>query len=359
MSGPTVTRKVGIMTITEAKDVFVRFLFSRPVFTRTVEEARGLYVTRCPFCGDSSTTQRTGHLYILVQPDTDFKMVYYCQKCQAHGTVGRRLISKLDGDSSILNCVDSINKEAVNEIMSRGEEFTTFDVKVPENINPAYYKKIAYVERRLGIDIDDSMRWDMRLIASTYDFFILNNIKKANYKTYMMNLIERDYVGFLSAGGSHILFRDITESHEFPWLKYPIFRESLYNHVFYTYSSEIDIFTEDPITVNLSEGVMDTLGVKYHFNKDSKNDVNIAACGRNYYTIIKWLVSKGIYGKNVDVNFYLDNDKEYNNGKELPLQKDVIEVTKSLFGNVRKYKNLIGKDYGVPKEKIMLDRKMV
>lgn len=347
------------MTITEAKDAFVHFLFSRPVFTRTVEESRGLYVTRCPFCGDSSTTERTGHLYILVRPDTDFKMVYYCQKCQEHGVVGKRLIAELDGDNSVLDCVTSINKDAVNEISSRGEEFTTFDVKIPDTVNPAHHRKIEYVEKRLGIPIDNTMRQDMRLITSTYDFFILNEIKKASYKKNMMSIIERDYVGFLSAGGSHILFRDITDTHEFAWLKYPIFRDSLYNHVFYTYAGEIDIFTKDRITVNLSEGVIDALGIKYHFNVDSKNDINIAACGRNYYVIIKWLVSKGIYGKNVDVNFYLDNDKEFNNGKDLPLQKDTIEVTKSLFGKVRRYKNLIGKDYGVPKEKIMLDNRLL
>lgn len=345
--------------IIEAKQEFIDFLYSRPVYIRAV--SRDLYLTRCPFCGDSRTTARTGHLYILVKPDTNYKMVYYCQKCQEHGTVGQELVTMLDGNESVLNCVMGINKTAISASHTQQEVgFRSFDVSLPDIVAPAYVKKVRYVENRLGISIDKTLMRELKIIVSPYDFLVMNDIKETRYKKNMMNCLERDYVGFLSTGGSHILFRDITDTHEYSWLKYPIFYDSKYNHVFYSYSSgDIDVFDKDPITVNLSEGVMDAIGVKHHFYKDVSNDLNIAVCGRNYYSIIKWLVSIGVFGSQVKLNFYLDNDAQYSNGKELALPNALIQRVKALFGQVTTYKNLIGKDYGVAKDKIMLDKRVV
>ena len=310
-------------------------------------------------CGDSRTTLNTGHLYILVQPDTDYKMVYYCQKCQEHGIVGAELVSMLDGDQDLLKSVSTINKDGKITKKMHETTFTVHDVNIPDIVAPAYMKKIRYVENRLGINIDSSLMKDLKMIVSPYDFLVMNDIKTLQYKKNMMNRLERDYVGFLSAGNSHILFRDITDTYEFPWLKYPIFPESKLNHVFYTYSGMVDIFTKDTITVNLSEGVMDAVGIKQHFYKDATQDINIAVCGKNYYAVIKWLVSMGILGSNVTMNFYLDNDSQYGNGKDDSLPSIVLERATSLYGNVYQYKNLIGKDYGVCKEKIMVDRKKI
>ena len=345
------------MDIVDSKQQFINFLYSRPVYIRAVNH--DLYLTRCPFCGDSRSTAHTGHLYILIKPDTNYRMVYYCQKCQEHGTVGHELITMLDGDDDVLNCITNINKTAVSAPNVKDVGFHSFESVLPDTVGPNYVRKIRYIENRLGISIDDQLRKDLKIIVSPYDFLVANDIKDIRYKKNMMNCLERDYVGFLSTGGSHILFRDVTGTHEFSWLKYPIYPESKYNHVFYSYSGDIDIFTKETTTINLSEGVMDAIGIKQHFYKENCNDVNIAVCGRNYYAIIKWLVSKGIYGSRVDINFYLDNDAQYNNGKELRLPDVLIDRTKALFGRVAVHKNLIGKDYGVTRDKIMIDRKLM
>lgn len=345
------------MNVVEAKQQFISFLFGRPAYKRAV--SHDLYLTRCPFCGDSRTTLNTGHLYILVQPDTNNKMVYYCQKCQEHGIVGSELVTLLNGDESVMSSVLDINKKGTASSKSYGGEFKPFNAVIPDIVAPAYVKKIRYIENRLGITIDEQMIQDLRIIVSPYDFLVSNDIKKIQYKWNMMNCLERDYVGFLSTGGSHILFRDITGTYKLPWLKYPIFPESKYNHVLYTMSSVVDVFSRDTVTVNLSEGVMDAVGIKQHFYSTTEHDVNIAVCGRNYYATLKWLVSMGIFGSNVNVNFYLDNDQQYNNGKEMEIPAILVDRVKALFGEVYTYKNLIGKDFGVTKDKIMRDRRIL
>lgn len=348
--------------VREMKQVFIEFLYSRPVYKRQVNT--DLYLTRCPFCGDSRTTLNTGHLYILVQPDSDAKMVYYCQKCQEHNVVNKDLIIALDGDENLIECVGNINRygksSSHRSSTSQGTEFTTFEVTIPDVVAPAYMKKIKYVEDRLGIDIDDVRRRDMKLIVSMYDLLVSNNIKTLQYKRTMMNILERDYVGFMSVGNSHVLLRDVTGTHtDYPWLKYPIFPDSKRNAVFYSCASEIDILGHEPVDVNISEGVMDAVGIKYHFYPDKPNSVNIAAGGRNYFPVIRWLISMGIVGSMVNLNFYLDNDKEFNDGKEQDLPFVLVERTRAVFHTVNAYKNLIGKDYGVKKKDILIGKQTI
>jgi hypothetical protein len=344
------------MNIRDYKINFIDFLFSRPEYKRRV--TKDLYLTRCPFCGDSKTSYHTGHLYIKVEPESDSKMVYYCQKCQEHGVVNKELIVLLGGTQNIIDGVTSINKLGKSvKNNSDDKQFKYFDLKLSDVVNPAYRRKIDYIENRLDVAIDNTLQSRLKIVTSFYDFFVMNNIKKAMFPNDLMNTLERDYVGFLSVGNSHILCRDITDKYKYPWLKYPIFPESKNNNVIFSYATSIDVFSSEPITVNLAEGVMDTIGIKEYFYKD-QNTVDISVCGQNYYATIKYLVSIGLIGKNVSLNFYLDNDKSFN-GRDTSLPKYVKDASESLFGNVSMYLNVKGKDYGVKKNEIILNKKII
>jgi hypothetical protein len=60
----------------------------------------------------------------------------------------------------------------------------------------------------------------------------------------------------------------------------------------------------------------------------------------------------------VSLNFYLDNDKSFN-GRDTSLPKYVKDASESLFGNVSMYLNVKGKDYGVKKNEIILNKKII
>lgn len=348
------------MTIQEAKQQFIDFLYSRPVYKRPV--TRDLYLTRCPYCGDSRSSYNTGHLYIRIEPDSDSKMVYYCQRCEEHGRVGQELIELLEGGSELQEGIALINKNGVSR--SRAEtirEFMYFEAMIPDRIADNYRKKIAYIEKRMEFIITPEMIQSLKIIVSPYDFLILNKIKKLSFKRRAMSILERDYVGFLSTGNSHILFRDITNTHEHPWIKYPIYPESSRNMVSYSYAKDVDVMSTDPFIINIAEGVLDIIGVSEYYYKDFDNTLNIAAGGRNYMAILTYLIHIGLFGDNITLNVYMDNDKQFNTkgGKDIGIPNYFYDKMSPLFGEMNVYHNLIGKDYGVPRDKIILDKKRI
>ena len=167
-----------------------------------------------------------------------------------------------------------------------------------------------------------------------------------------------NYIGFLSSGNSHILFRDVTDTHKDAWVKYPIDKESSKNKVWYGLACEVDIFTEDDITINLCEGVMDIIGIKSHLGMSGTNIMNIAVTGQNYNSLILHLIAIGLVGGNVTLNIFSDNYKVYsdNNNKASTekFHRKYLERYKPLYKNINLYYNMKSKDYGVKKEEIAL-----
>ena len=71
------------MTNRETKLDIIQALASRDVYFRQVNDVE--YRTRCPFCGDSTSNLNTGHMYIRINPDDNFNIVYHCFKCEESG----------------------------------------------------------------------------------------------------------------------------------------------------------------------------------------------------------------------------------------------------------------------------------
>lgn len=350
-----------VMDFSEVKERFILFLRERGEYVRKVNPEE--YQTRCPFCGDSIHTLNTGHLYIHIDMDTNYNMPYFCFKCQATGVVNPELLDLMGNeDTDLRNEIHRLNvKGKTKKSYDKENRFIYFERLLPDMIR--YPKKIDYITNRLGIEIKPEELSKMKVITSLYDFLTLNNIKESPFKKDIRLLLERDYVGFLSSGNSHILFRDVTESHEYRWIKYPIDQESKQNRVFYSFSDPIDLFSEEEVTVNLSEGIMDALGIAYHFEQGEKNVLNIAVCGPNYHTNINHLIDMGVFGSNVNLNLYLDNDAMYNKKAATNTKKKdalwYLKDYKPLFQSIHTIINLTAKDYGIPKEKIILKKENI
>lgn len=345
------------MTVQEGKAKFLEFIFNLPKYKRMVNT--NLLLTRCPYCGDSRSNFNTGHLYIWVEPTSDRKMGFVCHKCKEHGVVSSELITLLGGDNSLLDAIGEINKKGISSKADSIErQFKYFDVKLPDKLRQPYKRKVDYIESRLDIKMDWDKMNELKVITSIYDFLTLNEITTPMFKPELMNVLERDYVGFLSVGNSHIICRDVTCSHMEPWMKYPIFPDSVNNGVMFAYNTELDVFSSEEMSINLSEGVFDAVGIKEYFHKN-ENSLDIAMCGKNYHATIKYLASIGLFGSNITLNFYMDNDKQFNKGRDNELPESVITIAKALFGKASIIHNMKGKDYGVKKDEIILNRKFL
>ena len=201
----------------------------------------------------------------------------------------------------------------------------------------------------------------MKVITSLRDFCILNKIKKLTCSDQVAFKLEEKYVGFLTYGISHILFRDNTNTEDLRWVKYPITSESSVNRIFYSMESEIDLFTEDEITINLAEGVLDILSANYNLGYDGSNILNLCVSGKYYDSLILFLVSLGFVGSNITINIFADNDytfnkKNKNNSTTIDYYKKILKNYKHLFGKINVWYNLMSKDIGVSRDMIKLKK---
>ena len=355
------------MKYTKTKERIIEFIMSRKrngIYTRHVHGSE--YQTRCPECGDSMKDFNTGHLYMSIDVEDDYNIPCICFKCGFKGILTPDILELMGcDDADLKNELKALN---TNGKIKRGTDseylYLYFERKLPEEHR--YWNKIAYVENRLGIHFTKENLKEMKLVTSLYDFLILNNIEQSPFNRDQRLILERDYVGFLSSGNSHILFRDITGTHKLSWIKYPIEEESRRNKVFYGLDATIDIFTEDEITINLSEGIMDVLGITYHLNHHSANTFNIAVCGQNFNAIIKHMIEIGVFGSNVTLNLFVDNDKQFNSHAKINRSVSIVDLHKKylesyvpLFHNVNIYWNLKSKDFGVQRENIIVDKKKI
>ena len=305
---------------------------------------------RCHICGDSRDPS-DAHMYIGLKNGA---IVYNCFKCPAHGVL------KYD-DLELLGVEDVSFKQDMQSLNKSADKFSSYDYqvkdlffeyKIPE-VNGI--KKIVYIEDRLGIQLSNDDIKNTKIITSLKDFLLLNDINYVTCKPNFAKLLDRDYVGFLNNNNSYILFRDITNSNKISWFKYPITNESKGQRNFYSISSEIDLYTKDKITINLSEGIMDCLSIAHNIYENKlDNSLNIAICGKFYVNVIKYLIGMGFVGNNICMNIYSDNDHTYDTSIEY--YKKVFKRFSFLFGELNVYYNMLSKDCGVPKNNILLQK---
>lgn len=348
------------MNHTDIKKEFIEFLDEREEFFKPVHD--NWYRTRCPYCGDTQKNLREGHFYIWIDVLNNYSMGFNCFRCGERGTITEETIDLMGGDSLLKQHINILNNESKKrhrrEIIAE-EKLMHFDYKLPE---PKRGKKTQYIEDRLGIALEEEDLKDFKIITSLRDFLALNNVKTYPFSDQTMYALEDHYVGFLSNGNSHIIFRDITETEHLLSIKYPITQECMQNKIFYSITTDTDLFTEENIVINLSEGVLDAIGIAKHFDQKKYNIMNIAATGRNYNIMINRLIGLGLVGNNIIINIYSDNDEEFGNKKNsyassFPYYKKILEKYKILFKEINVIYNKKAKDFGYPKEKIAIAKR--
>lgn len=346
----------------EFKQKFLIALLSRDEYIRQVSEVQ--FQTRCPFCGDSQSNLHTGHFYIRCDINDNFPIVYNCFKCPENGVMNRETLEKLGiTDTSIVSSIKDVNKKFVsidgmNIII--GESFKTFPLSAPDPKHNLW--KVKYIENRLGVKVTRDFAKKTKLITSFKDFIKSNEIQTLNCNPHVAKLFEDDYIGFLSYGNSHILFRDVTERNQYSWLKYPILPKSSSNYVAYSLESVVDIFTDETITINLCEGIFDIISICYNLGYNKDNCINMCVCGKSYKKIIERLITQGLFGYNVILNIFSDNDKKYNKGKKnnydttLEYYRKAFKEYLILFKEINVYYNQSSKDCGVKRDQISLKK---
>ena len=324
------------------------------------------YRLRCPFCGDSQRDLNTGHLYMCINPNDNYRVGYNCFKCEEHGSLRPDQL-ELFGveDPQIKEGIAILNKSSDKcdrKNLSMNEQIKTFDYIIPDKICHLDIPKIKYIEDRLGIEMTPERIKETKLVTSLRSFLIANGIKQITCQPSEANKLEDHYVGFLSHGNSHILFRDVSEREERKWIKYPITPESMENRLFYSMDAAIDTYTTEPLTINLAEGVLDIVSAAYNLGYQGENIMNLCVTGKYYNTLLLYLVDLGLVGSNITVNIFSDNDALYNKkghvtGTLFETYQKTLGRFKYLFKEINIYYNKLSKDIGVTRDNICLERR--
>lgn len=291
------------------------------------------YRIRCPFCGDSQNDYRKAHMYLLSDANPNTPILYYCFKgnCGAKGKVDKefldRLKIKVDG-------IEEFTNKRYNKISNIQK--AKIDLITGEPILNSLQTK--YIEDRLGKGFtkDDYRRfkivWNMDVIIPYItDQRVLHTLP-SNQRS----------ISFLSEDKSTLLSRFFVEDEYNRWKKSKIYPSE--NRSFYTIQSEIDLFTQDEIIINIAEGIFDVLSVYKNFG--SPQGIYIACLGADYESGIQFGIHKGLIGKNIIVRIYIDN------AIDEKLLKKRVRRYRWLFRSITIIRNIKAKDFGIPIEQI-------
>ena len=106
--------------------------------------------------------------------------------------------------------------------------------------------------------------------------------------------------------------------------------------------------------------MFDTLGIAYQLIDNTDNSINIAVSGKYYNRVLTYLIGLGLYGSNVIVNIYSDNDNTFNkkksNDTSIDHYRNLLNKYKPLYGRINVIYNLKNKDYGIPKDGIIIKK---
>lgn len=287
----------------------------------------GVYQCRCPICNDSAK-QHTGHMYLLFDNGV---CRCYCHKCNANFRLDNESLTKFIGPHNF-----NISSTKTNRI-NPGNPNIVIDTDILDRRSPQY----QYLKWRLGCDFTDDEMYKFRIISNQKHFIEKYDIKN----------IEPipNTIAFITADGNVLMRRNLMENDSFRWISTTIFPK--YDSSPYTIRTQVNLLSSQPQIIVIAEGVMDVIGVYKHIT--STATMYVACKGKNYSSTIRWLIGKGIFGKNITIRIYSDGD--------VPIKKYRTELRQFrwMYQEIDVFYNDADHDFGVPKDHIVLRDKIV
>lgn len=333
----------------EAFELLKRYLIDN--YGAKTASGRKEIVKRCHICGDSRD-KTDAHMYIGIK---NGKIWYNCFKCNNGGLVTSLFLRNM-------GCYDPNIIMSVQEQNKSGDDSTSSYSNVSRSrfivTNPLYdisydeiaQRKLDYLEKRIGLraNVYDAKKYKM--ILNLKRFLALNNITQFTRYPDIMDLLDKYFIGFLSMDSTYIILRRIIPEGNLPknidtrYVNYNIYGLDT-GSKFYTIPAQIRV--DEPISIHISEGVMDILSVRHNVSDDT-NGIFSSICGKSYSSLIRYyIVNYGFI--NFNLHLYMDND--VNDSSILRIRDDLSLYSAKIF--VHRNTALGEKDYGVTRDRIL------
>jgi len=307
---------------------------------------------RCPYCGDSKKDKTHAHMYIEMTPPFKF----YCQKCTTAGVLNTQTLRDLgifnsDLSSSIIEANKSIKTSTNQKTVINRRNPVLNRIESASSVNA-----VNYFNARFGTSFTNEEIVDkFKAITNAAQFFADNYIR---VPLDVYNRPQYDFInaiGFLSSDGTHVIFRDITGQQKKRYFNLDLSGGELTtSSKLYNIKSAVDILS-DEITLVMTEGIFDIIGVYQNFYKDKVDETKYifaAAAGKGYNAVISHYIRMGFL--NLNVIIYSDNDVDTYFFKEM--KQDSVYLKNS---PLTIYYNTLDKDFGVPADRIKVKRVII
>lgn len=307
-------------------------------------------VKRCHICGDSKDSS-SRHMYIGVRNGV---IVYNCFKCNSKGIVDGKFLRNLGCyDQNIIN---ACNTQNLNNNHSTSSYYNAhrnvFSIKpvIPVFNDEYSMKKLKYLYNRIGCDFSSLNASRFKIILNLKQFLDYNNISNYTRNPTVMDLLDKYFIGFLSADNSYVILRKLAKDGVLPdfinyrYINYNIFGSNGTKY----YIIPNAIYHTIPMEVHIAEGIIDILSIYTNIASIGANGIFMAVCGKSYEEAIKFIITK--YGLiKFNLHLYLDND--VNDDVVLRINNLIKPFNIKTFIHRNEYQE--EKDFGVPKSRIM------
>ena len=308
------------------------------------------HVVRCPFCGDSHNPSH-GHFSIKIDVESDEQMPYRCFKNDETGILTVDVLEELglNVPPNIRDALNSFNKKIIkkNKFNSKEEKYIT-PIFNNSQLNSI---KLNYINSRLGTSFNFNTAQELKIILDINKFLEINEIKSIpNVDQRYLNILNENYVGFLSTNNNCITLRNINKNKMKRYTKVIINTKSVNSNTFYSIPNTISLMYTNDINVHITEGVFDILSVYNMNNCNKNNNYYFASCGFGYITILKYLIYSGI-NTGLNIHIYSDNDKTDKDHIDYIFKRSSIS---HWLKSITFHRNLYPdeKDYGVTLDRI-------
>jgi hypothetical protein len=248
-----------------------------------------------------------------------------------------------------------INKAAKQESGSsrvnkyRGSKTIDVVIPPPRKIDNTI-RKIKYMNKRIGFVVPLEDYGKFKLVFSIKEFLRINNIPIASKYERVIDLYERDYIGWLSVKNEYLILRDITGKNKYRYVKYNLFGIQSNAHSFFTVQNGINTISQNPIRFVVAEGPFDIMSIVYNiFGGIQADHIFMSTNHGAFLNPLLYYINKGLVGSNIYIDIYRDSDSIM----DYSLLKNQMKIYTK---NFRVYQNSIGKDFGVPKGEFEIER---
>ena len=316
------------------------------------------HYTRCPYCGDSRNLSHA-HLSIKIDTGTDDIILYRCLKCNVSGIVDETVLSELDifFDQDSLEKLRVYNKKSMRLRRVSDTEHERYNIPLPSN-TISNQNKLNYLNKRLGVELDSQQVKDLKILLSLSDFLRENQLIPGEngileYTNFsMLQLLERDYIGFLSCNNNRIVFRDITGKNKYRYYKVIINEKNLNGDSFFSLPFHIPLVYTNDVNIHIAEGPFDILSIKENLVQSTENNFYYAICGFGGSVILRYLIQMGV-NTGLNLHIYCDADKpDYVQKKQWLYKQPYLS---EWVDHIYLHRNVFSKekDYGVPLQRIV------